>query len=713
MAERDGLHDGAVDASLIEHARPANKIGWKRMSLVIALDIGGTFTDLVAFDLATGAIRQAKSSTTPYDLAVGIRDTLTKSGLAIDTADTFIHGSTVAINTAIERTGARTALIVTRGMRDVYAIGRGNRPEAYNFLFRRPEPYVARRHSFEIVERLNAAGEVVIPFDPAGARTIVDRLPELGIEAVAVCLIHSWANPAHEMEVGKLLRDGRQTMHVSLSHEILREYREYERMSTTVLNAYVGPRVSTYLRDLEDMLTGLGFAGKLAIMQSNGGGMSPATARRVPVATMESGPVGGIIAAAETARGLDIADVIAFDMGGTTAKVSLVRDNQPDIAQGYLVGGVGHGHPVMLPVVDIVEVGAGGGSIAWLDEDGALKVGPRSAGGHPGPVCYGKGGTEPTVTDANVALGRLGASRFLGGEMRLDVEAARRAIDEKIAAPLGMGIEEAALGIIRIAVAEMSLAVRSVSIGRGYDPRDFSMVAFGGAGPVHAAELARELHIPQLVIPRLPGHYSALGMLLADNRHDYVRTYYKSMEDSRFEDIERIFAEMIAEGRALLASEGVEPALTRFQLFLDMRYVGQEFPIQTPIEDSDLLTRDRAVLRAAFDRAHDRRFGHQALDEPVEIVNLRLTATGKRPRSTFPGISASGVAEPVETRDIVFDDPRLPARCAIYERDDLRAGQTIDGPAAITEYASTTLLFAGDRLRVAAGGELIIGVNAA
>ena len=345
------------------------------MSLVVALDIGGTFTDLVAFDLATGTIRQAKSSTTPYDLSVGIRRTLEKSGLAIADIDTFVHGSTVAINTAIERTGAKTALFVTQGTRDVYQIGRGNRPESYNFFFKRPTPYVPRRDTFEIAERLSAEGSVVTVLDRVGSTAAVRKLKEMAAEATAVCFIHSWANPQHEIEVGKILNAEAPGLFHSLSHEILREYREYERMSTTVLNAYVGPRVSKYLQDLENLLVSSGFKGQLLIMQSNGGSMSPATAKRIPIATMESGPVGGIIAAAEATRDLGYKNVIAFDMGGTTAKVSLVQDNEPAIAQGYFVGGEASGHPVMYPVVDIVEVGAGGGSIAWIDEVGALKVG--------------------------------------------------------------------------------------------------------------------------------------------------------------------------------------------------------------------------------------------------------------------------------------------------------------------------------------------------
>jgi N-methylhydantoinase A len=688
------------------------------MSLVIALDIGGTFTDLVAFDLATGAVHQAKSSTTPQDLSVGIRRTLAKSRLAIAAADSFIHGSTVAINTAIERTGARTALLTTQGMRDVYRIGRGNRPEAYNFHFRRPEPYVPRHLTFELLERMNAAGEVVVALEPESVLAATRRLTDLGVEAVAVCLIHSWANPEHEMLAGECLSREAPALHRSLSHEILREHREYERTSTTVLNAYVGPRVSRYLSDLEALLEAEGFGGQLLIMQSNGGSMSPATAKRIPVATMESGPVGGIIAAAEIARDLGYANVIGFDMGGTTAKVSLIQDNRPDIAQGYMIGGAASGHPVMLPVVDIVEVGAGGGSIAWIDEVGALKVGPRSAGGHPGPVCYGQGNTEPTVTDANVVLGRLSRDRFLGGEMALDVEAARAAIRAKVAEPLSLTVEEAALGIIRIAVAEMSLAVRSVSVARGYDPRDFAMVAFGGAGPAHSAEIARELHIPTLIVPRLPGHFSALGMLLADLRHDYVRTYYKPLAECEFDVIESIFAAMTEEGAGLLATEGIEPDRMNFERKLDMRYVGQEFPLQTRIGADDLAARDTGRLRSIFDRLHDRRYGHQAVNEPVEVVNLRLTAIGRRKRSQLPAIRNAEVGdiaapEPAQRREIVLADPARPVMCGVYERDALSAGQVIAGPATVTEYASTTLLCDGDVLTVAASGELVIRIGQA
>lgn len=683
------------------------------MPLVVALDIGGTFTDLVAFDLSSGSITQAKSSTTPYDLSVGIRRTLDKSGLPIGEIDAFVHGSTVAINTAIERTGVVTALLATEGARDVYQIGRGNRPESYNFLFKRPTPYVPRRLTFEVVERLNAAGEVITVLDTEDARAAAERIREAGAAATAVCFLHSWANPVHETEMGRILARVLPEGFHSLSHEILREYREYERTSTTVLNAYIGPRVSRYLQDLETLLAKSGFGGQLLIMQSNGGTMSPATAKRLPVAMMESGPVGGIIAAAEVMRDLDVSDVTAFDMGGTTAKVSLVQDNEPTITHGYYVGGAASGHPVMYPVVDIVEVGAGGGSIAWIDEVGGLKVGPRSAGGHPGPACYGQGGTEPTVTDANLVLGRLGADRFLGGEMPLDATAAHEAIRTRVAQPLGMSVEDAALGILRIAIAEMALAVQSVSIGRGHDPRDFTMVAFGGAGPLHAAEIARELHIPRLVVPRVPGHFSALGMLLADLRHDYVRTYYKPLDDCDFKALLGIFEELRRQGDSLLRAEGVAADDISIRLYLDMRYMGQEFPIQTLVDAHDLEGGDRDAIRRAFDRIHDRRFGHQAPDERVEIVNCRLTARGRRRRLSFPALAGAASGTAAVQRRMILKDAASPQLCAVHDRAELPPGRIVLGPAAVTEYASTTILFENDRLEVLPTGELMIQIGEA
>jgi len=681
--------------------------------LTIALDIGGTFTDLVAFDDARGTVHQAKSSTTPADLAVGIGECLAKSGLDVGAAESFVHGSTIAINTAIERTGARTALVVTRGMRDVYKIGRGNRPDAYDIYFQRPEPYVPRHLTFEVDERLDAAGQVVVPFDEAQARAVAEQVAATGVDAVAVCFIHSWANPEHEQRMGAILRDALPGAYLSLSHEVLREYREYERTSTTVLNAYIGPKVSRYLDGLERLLADRGFGGRLLIMQSNGGVMAPAAAKRIPVAMMESGPVGGILAAAEVGPALGYPNVIAFDMGGTTAKASLVQDSTPEIAQGYYVEDAGGGHPVMLPVVDVVEIGAGGGSIAWIDDVGALKVGPRSAGGAPGPICYGQGGIEPTITDANVVLGRLNAERFLGGEMPLQVEAAREGIATKIARPLDLEPTQAALGIVQIAVAKMSLAVRGVSVERGYDPRDFALVAFGGAGPLHATAIARELHIPTIVVPRLPAHFSALGMLLADLRHDYVRTYYRPLAEADFAAMDRLFAELEEQAGRLLVSEGARPAAIAYQRFLDLRYVGQEFAVQTPVAADEVAAADQATIRRRYDELHDRRYGHHATSEPVEIVNLRLTARGRRERPAVPPLAAAGGDPLVGRRPVVLDDPRRPVECPIYDRERLPAGRAVEGPAIVEEYASTTVLLPGDVARPAESGELIVQVGGA
>src|SRR5215471_18299603 len=394
--------------------------------IVVAIDIGGTFTDLIGFDTEEGRFVEAKSLTTPHDLVQGIVDCIRKSGLEAQAIDELIHGSTTAINTLIERKGAKTGLIVTRGTRDVYIIGRGNRPEAYNLLFHKHRPLVPRHLTCEVQGRLTSAGDVHEPFDAAGVRDACRRLAAEGVEAVAVCFLHSYVNPEHERAAGEIVREALPEAYLSLSHDILREYREFERMSTTVVNAYIGPKVGGYVKGLKARLADIGFAGNLSIMRSNGGVMSPEVATERPVAMMESGPVGGIIASARVGHALGFDDVISFDMGGTTAKASLVRGGEPSMAPGYYVGGYAGGHPVMLPMIDVVEVGAGGGSIAWLDDVGALKVGPQSAGADPGPICYRGGGIEPTITDANVVLGRLDPDNFLGGEMKLDADGARR-----------------------------------------------------------------------------------------------------------------------------------------------------------------------------------------------------------------------------------------------------------------------------------------------
>ncbi len=682
------------------------------MGLNLALDIGGTFTDLIIIDKSTGLLVQAKSSTTPYDLTVGILNCVRKSGIDLKQCRSFVHGTTVAINTVIEGKGARTVLVTTKGVKDVYRIGRGNRPESYNIFFKRPVPLVARRLTFEADERLLASGEILTPLKEDEATRIAKTVADVSPEAVAVCFLHSYVNPAHEVKMGEALREVLPGAHVSLSHQILREYREYERTSTTVVNAYIGPKVTRYIEGLEKLLNSLGFKGSLLIMQSNGGVMSPEMAKNIPVAMMESGPVGGIIASAEIGKQLGYQNVIAFDMGGTTAKASLIKDGEPSVAEGYHVGGYASGQPVMLPVIDVVEVGAGGGSIAWIDEVGGLKVGPQSAGGDPGPVCYDQGGEEPTITDANVVLGRIGPENFLGGEMPLNVEKARKAIKEKVADKLGLTVEETAAGIIRIAVANMSLAVRGVSVEKGYDPREFVLVSSGGAGALHAAEIARELNIPSVIVPLFPAHFSALGMLMTDIKHDYVRTYYKPIKEADFSVIRRIVEEMAAEGKETLQKEGVGEEAVKLQPFFDLRYIGQEFFLTVPVSEQEILSQDSVAIRRTFDALHEVRYGHKSTAEPIEIVNVRMTAYGLRPKIDFPEKKIESGRQPVKAlREVYLADSRKPVKCPIYDRESLPPGYKVQGPAVVEEYATTTFLSHGDAAMVCPLGEMIITVG--
>jgi N-methylhydantoinase A len=684
------------------------------MAIAISTDIGGTFTDLVVYDLDNGTIHQAKDYTDPEDLSSGIARCVDKSGFSLADAPEFVHGTTVAINAAIERKGAPTALLVTRGMRDVYEIGRGNRPEAYNLMFHRPVPLVGREAIYEVDERLAAGGAVVTPLDEAGVRAAVRAAVAGGAQAIAVCLLHSYANPAHEERIGALVREIAPQLYLTLSHRILREYREYERISTAAMNAYIGPRVSGYLDDLKDVLSARAFDGRTLIMQSNGGVMTLDVARDEPVMMMESGPVGGVIAAGDIAASRGIANAVAFDMGGTTAKAALLRHGTPDIAQGYHVGGFASGLPVRVPVVDVVEIGAGGGSIAHLDDAGALRIGPESAGGRPGPVCYGWGGTRPTVTDANAVLGRLNPEHFLGGEMALDVDAATSAFDAQLGRPLDLTAEQGALAVVNIAVNMMGLAVRSVSIERGVDPRECALIAFGGAGPLHACAVARELRIPRVIIPMLPGHFSALGMLLADIRHEQVRTVYREIGDVAGDELVGVAEEVRARIADLLTGEFIAADDQTIEIYLDLRYRGQEFTLRTPAADTEL-RQDGGLekVRQRFDELHALRFGHNAEGSPVEVVNLRVVGIGRRERfrPTLPG--QPGEVEITARRVVSGTGSRTKAsRWKVYQREQLPVGYRVAGPAVIEEYASTLVIDDGDVATVADDGALDISIAA-
>ena len=676
----------------------------------IAVDIGGTFTDLVAVD-DNNQVYRSKSLTTPDDLARGIADCLTGANIGVAGASFFVHGSTVTINAVLEHKGARTGLITTKGFRDVYEIGRGNRPEGYNLFFKRPVPLVPRDLRLEVDERMYASGEVLTPLDEASAQETIGALKKAGVESIAVCLLHAYANAAHEQRLGALLHLQFPEAYVSLSHEILREFREYERTSTTVLNSYVGPLVRRYLVSLEKMLADAGFRGTFRVMQSNGGVMSAETAKKMPVTMMESGPVAGVIAAAHLGESLGCRHIISFDMGGTTAKSSLIKDFHPEVTSSYYVGGYITGHPMMLPVVDIVEVGNGGGSIAWIDPAGALKVGPQSAGAVPGPACYGKGGADPTVTDANLIAGRIDPEYFLGSGIRLQRDQAAEAIVEKVGKPLGLSLEEAALGILTIANFNMSLSVRAVSVEKGYDPRDCVLVPSGGGGALHAMAIARELSVPRVIIPPMPAHFSALGMLLADLKHDYVQTFVRELAETSGAEIAGAFAVLEKSATDTLAEEGTKPEQILLRRFLDMRYRGQEYTLPVPItEDLRGLT-DFGAIRARFDQLHQEHYGHSAPKEPVMMVNLRLTALGKID-SKLPLAAASRAGDRGERgrRPVIFE--AKPVACPIYLRSGFTAGDRLTGPAVIEEMGATILLYPGDTMQVNEFGQLVIEVGA-
>lgn len=673
----------------------------------LAIDVGGTFTDLVTVDRETGAVSVLKHPTNRANLAGGVRETIEESGVDVADLTSFTHGTTVAINSLIEREGVTTALITTRGARDAYGIGRGNRPDSYDIFFERPRPLVPRSRTLEVDERMMASGEVLTELTEAEIGRVVSSLQELDVEAVAISLLHSYANPAHEQRLARAIADRLPAVYVTASHEILRQYREYERASTTVINSYVGPPVSIYLSKLRQVLSDKGFEGALRIMQSNGGVCGVETAMQKPVSLLESGPVAGIAAASHVGKALGYSRIVAFDMGGTTAKASLSDEGLPRVADGYFVGGYATGQPVMLPVVDVIEVGSGGGSIAALDEQGHLAVGPQSAGANPGPACYRRGGTRPTVTDADLVLGRIGAESFLGGRMPLDRAASVTAIETQVANGLGISAEEAAAAIIAIAVDRMTLAVREVSVANGVDPRDCAMVAFGGAGPVHAVEIARELAIPTVVIPNYPSQFSAYGMLITGVRHDYVRTHLRTFDTIDWSVITGMTSELMTEARERFVIDGLDQEQLVPEFSLDLRYVGQESVLAVRMSanpDADQAER----LAADFFALHEKLYGHSPSTGQIEMVNVRLAATIPPSPHSGRARSAAPDSTPATSRSMYFSSTRRNEQVPVVRRGSMVEGVTVTGPALLEEEDTTTFIGRGDVAHVVATGEIIV-----
>ncbi len=680
----------------------------------LAADIGGTFTDITAFDEKTGRLLFGKSLSTPSNLVDGIADGIAKAEVEFAEANLFLHGSTIAINTMLERTGAKTALVITEGFKDIYEIGRVNRPDAYNLYFKKHEPLVERALRFEVTERMYAEGEVYKPLAEDQLVALAEAFKAQNIESAAVLFLHAYRNPVHEIRAKEILAKHCPGMFVSVSHELSQEYREFERCSTVVANSYIGPRVRDYLSGIEARMMDEGFDGSFLVVQSTGGLYEAEQAKSECVRMLESGPAAGVIGTKALCDVLGLENAISFDMGGTTAKSGVIYQGKPLTTGSALIGGYDRALPVQVSMMDIFEVGTGGGSIAGIGTGGSLHVGPESAGAVPGPVCYGLGGTQPTVTDANLVLGRLAADRFLGGEMKLDVSAAERAIKEKIADPLGMTVIEAADGVLRIASTTMSYAVKAVSTERGLDAAHFAMVAMGGAGPLHASHVAREIGMKQIIVPQSPGHFSAFGMLFSDLRYDYVRTWPTRLADVSFEDIEEIYEEMEAAGQAAVGRTSINVRDIVVTRAADMRYVGQEHAVTVDLSMHYFTDQDRDGVKAEFDRQHEIRYGTSAPAERAEIVSLRSAVTGLMQKPPLEEHLEHGdipAAAMTGTRPIHFSLDSGFVDTPSYARTALLAGNKIAGPAVIEEHASTTVLLPGDELEVDGYGNLLITVG--
>ncbi len=679
------------------------------MAFVVAVDIGGTFTDLVAYDRESGEVRYTKCPTTYGDFVDGIMECLKKADIAPGDASFVNHGTTLVINALIERRGAKAALIATKGFADVLEIARGNRPDPFDLYYRRDEPLIPRERRYEVSERIGSDGSVIEPIDEAALAALASILRDDGIEAVAVSFMNAYANPRHEERATDILRGIVPDAYVTHGTAICREWYEYERTATVAANAYVGPQVSGYIAALDRRLRQDGFEGTVFLMGSNGGVLSVERARRQPIALVESGPIGGCIGTAAYAEALGFANVISFDMGGTTAKCALVEDGRFSVDQIYYAGGYVKGFPIKSPVIDIIEVGSGGGSIAWLDGQNRLHVGPRSAGSAPGPACYGQGGAEPTVTDANLVLGRLAPDRFLGGEMKLDTEAARASILARLATPLGYSGADAVLeladGIIVIATIVMAGAIRRQTVEHGRDPRDFVLFSYGGGGPLHASALARELAIPVVVVPPEPGNFSASGMLMADARLDMSQTFVGPLDRPTIAAMDEAFAALEREQQNAIRREiGLEAIV--FERAAEMRYRGQRHNIKVPITG----LADEAAIRAAFDRDYRRRYGHADTRAGVELQALHLSASARmsRPELTRLVRSRGGGASERGVRPVYFGRAIGRIETRIYDRFALAPGFAASGPAIVEEYGSTTVIWPDDRFEIGAYGEIRI-----
>jgi len=683
----------------------------------VATDVGGTFTDLVYFvtDTDTGAqeVVTAKAATTPPNFEQGVMDVVERAGVSLDTVGFLAHGTTLVINALTERKGVVTALITTEGFRDSLEISRGNRPDYFNLDYEKPPPFVPRRLRHEVPERITSRGEVRRELDLSGLPAIIAYFREQGVEAIAVCLLNAYADPSHEVAVLRRVRELWPEVSVVASHQITREWREYERTSTTVLSAYVQPVAERYLGRLAHSIADAGFGGQLYIMQSNCGVDSVARTQQIPITMVESGPASGVWAAAELGNLIGDPNVLALDIGGTTAKCSLVVDGRVKVMTDYWIERTRRnaGYPIMVPVVDLVEIGSGGGSIAWVDDFGKLHVGPQSAGAVPGPVAYGRGGTEVTITDANLALGRINAGYFCGGELDADMDAVDAALG-RLGSRLGTRQSAAARGVVRIANNNMINALKLVSTNRGYDPRDFTLVAFGGAGGLHAVELARELAIRKVVIPRAADVFSAWGMLMSDLRRDFFVTRLVPLEAGNAPDLDSLLREIAVAALDQFAAEGVAPDRVRFIRYGTLRYENQEHGVEVPLPESAVDAEALVGIAETFHAAYEREYTYR-LQAPIELVSVHVVAIAQVGKLAPVELSGNGRAAGdarKARREVDFASDGIHV-ADVYAGDLLDPGVRFTGPAVVETKGSTAVVHPGGSAEVDAYGNLVISVR--
>lgn len=668
------------------------------MKYRVGVDIGGTFTDSISIS-SSGQVATSKALTTPGQLSQGVIDAVTGLNLPPSEIEHFVHGTTAGLNAFLERRGARTALITTKGFRDVYEIGRANRPDMYNLKYKAPRPLIARKDIFELVERMAFDGQVVTSLDESELERIADLVVNK-FEVVAIALLHAYKNPQHENTVAQFLVKKNPKLLVVTSHTIAPEWREYERTSTTAMSAYIAPIINEYLSNLGDRLREIGLVPEIRVMQSNGGVMSATTAKTKAIQTLFSGPVGGTIAGVHIGKTLDVDRLICVDMGGTSFDVSLVVDHKAEIEPQTELQGL----PILSPTVSMNTIGAGGGSIAYLSA-GALRVGPKSAGAVPGPACYGRGGTEPTVTDANLALGRLPQIARLGGSLPLDRDAATRALNS-VGSKINLDTEATASGIVAIVNSAMANAIREITVSRGIDPRDFALVAFGGAGPLHAIAIAEELELTSVIIPSNPGVLSAYGMLQADTRHDLVTNYFANLDQLDERNFGDTLDALKAKAAEILDAEEVNPRDRLLELSVDLRYTGQEYTVRVEWPQQWAISEAINRLPSMFEAEHLSRYGHNNPGERIEVVNLRVTAIGNNSVTPLPSPIATGSNQPMVQAPLYFDGSWIDGN--IVDRSSLTLGSVVDGPAVILEPDCTSLIHPGWKATVTKGGHLMV-----